>query len=94
MKLSIQKPVFYILRSLCFTNQIYIGSSRDLQRRIHKHNSGNVPHTSKFKPWIVVYFEEFDNYEEASKRERQVKRWTRVKKEALIRGDWVELKRL
>ena len=47
----------YILRSLSHPDQRYIGSTSDLKFRLIKHNSGEVPHTSKFKPWKVeAYF--------------------------------------
>jgi predicted GIY-YIG superfamily endonuclease len=36
----------------------------------------------------VVYVEEFDDFEQASLREKQIKGWTRVKKEKLINGEW------
>ena len=43
----------YILRSLSHPDQRYIGSTSDLRARLTKHNSGQVPHTSKFAPWVV-----------------------------------------
>ena len=43
----------YILRSLSHPDQRYIGSTSDLKSRLIKHNSGEVPHTSKFKPWRI-----------------------------------------
>ena len=47
----------YILRSISQPGQRYIGSTSDLKSRLIKHNSGAVPHTSKFKPWKVeAYF--------------------------------------
>ena len=47
----------YILRSISQPEQRYIGSTADLKSRLAKHNAGEVPHTSKFKPWKVeAYF--------------------------------------
>ena len=47
----------YILRSISHPEQRYIGSTSDLKSRLAKHNAGEVPHTSKFKPWKVeAYF--------------------------------------
>ena len=43
----------YILLSLSHPDQRYIGSTSDLKSRLIKHNSGEVPHTSKFKPWKI-----------------------------------------
>ena len=47
----------YILRSLSHPEQRYTGVTEDLTARLAKHNAGEVPHTSKFKPWKVeAYF--------------------------------------
>lgn len=43
----------YILRSLNFSKQTYIGFTSDLKKRIKKHNEGGSPHTSKYKPWQI-----------------------------------------
>jgi putative endonuclease len=45
-------------------------------------------------PVAIVYQEEFPTYSEAPRRERQIKSWTRAKKEALIRGDMITLHQL
>ncbi len=44
--------------------------------------------TSKHKPKELVYLEEYENLEEARKREKQIKGWKREKKEKLINGEW------
>ena len=41
----------YILVDEATGNHFYIGCTEDLKSRLAKHNSGEVPHTSKFKPW-------------------------------------------
>ena len=43
----------YMLSDVATHTHHYIGSTRDLQARLAKHNAGNVPHTSKFKPWMI-----------------------------------------
>lgn len=43
---------------------------------------------------MLAYSEEFSSYKEAFRREQQVKKWTRAKKEALMKGNIAELKRL
>ena len=55
----------YILRSLSHPEQRYIGSTSDLKSRLAKHNAGEVPHTSKFKPWRIQTAIAFDNKEKA-----------------------------
>ena len=41
----------YILRSAVNPDHFYIGRPHDLHGRVTRHNSGQVPHTSKWKPW-------------------------------------------
>ena len=55
----------YILRSLSHPDQRYIGSTSDLKSRLIKHNSGEVPHTSKFKPWKIEAYFAFETNEKA-----------------------------
>ena len=55
----------YILRSISHPEQRYIGSTSDLKSRLVKHNAGEVPHTSKFKPWRIPTAIAFDNKEKA-----------------------------
>jgi putative endonuclease len=43
----------YVLRSKADTDQYYTGCTADLETRLHDHNRGHVPHTSKSCPWEV-----------------------------------------
>ena len=43
----------YVLHSLSHPDQRYVGLTSNLRARLAKHNSGQVPHTSKFLPWEV-----------------------------------------
>ena len=83
----------YILR--CQDESLYIGESDELKARIDRHNDGRgCVYTASRLPVTLVYAEQFATRIEAVKRERQLKRWTREKKEALIAGDLRKLKRL
>lgn len=83
----------YILR--CSDNSFYVGSTQDLQDRVHAHTVGRgARYTSKRRPICLMYTEVFPTEAEAIKRERQLKRWTVAKKQSLIRGDVEMLKRL
>ena len=62
----------YIIKSLK-DNNLYIGSTSDLKRRIKEHNSGLVESTKSRKPFKLVYFEGFANEEEARHREHNLK---------------------
>ena len=82
----------YILR--CADGSLYIGETNDVDARLVAHNEGRSPHTARRLPVTLVYAEAFADREAALTRERQLKRWTRAKKEALVTGDLVALKRL
>jgi putative endonuclease len=63
--------------------------------RIAQHNDGTFGgHTSTRRPVVLVYHQAFDRITDAIAAERQVKRWTRAKKEALIGGDFDALRKL
>ena len=62
----------YILKSLKY-KKTYVGSTVDLDRRINEHNSGQSYFTNRYKPWKLIYKEEFDNISDARKREKYFK---------------------
>jgi len=62
----------YVLQSL-IDNGYYIGICKDLQRRLNKHNGGAVSSTRKRKPFKRIYSEEYNNYIQARKREKEIK---------------------
>jgi predicted GIY-YIG superfamily endonuclease len=73
----------YILR--CADNSLSVGQTNNLQRRLMRHNDGSgARHTAQRGPVHLVHSEEFASRDECVARERQLKGWTRVKKEALI----------
>jgi tRNA/rRNA methyltransferase len=83
----------YMLR--CSDGSYYVGHSDDLEQRIAQHQTGAIEgYTSTRRPVELVWAENFTTREEALSAERQIKGWTRAKKEALIHSDWDGLKRL
>ncbi len=87
------KHFVYILH--CSDDSYYLGYTTNLEKRIKEHNQGGGGHNTRIKrPVELMYHEEFDNKYEALKRESQLKRWSRAKKQALIEGNIDELKRL
>ena len=83
----------YILRLK--SGQLYIGSTTDIDQRIADHTAGQGGRTTKLDPPLkLVYSESFPTFSEARKREAQIKRWTRAKKEALVAGNMSELPNL
>ena len=85
----------YMLR--CADGSYYVGTATgdDLTQRIAEHNSGAYPgYTSTRRPVHLVWSEHFARITDAIAVERQVKGWTRAKKEAVIKGDWRQLQQL
>lgn len=85
----------YILRTS--GNTLYIGQTNNLNRRIKEHtnkSTKSAKYIKYFDSFELVYTETFETRIEAMRREFQLKKWTRAKKEALIRRDLISLKKL
>jgi predicted GIY-YIG superfamily endonuclease len=82
----------YIL--LCADKSYYTGVTTHLEQRLDQHERAITGYTAKRKPLTLAWTEEFANLDDAQAFEHQVKGWRRAKKEALIRGDWLEVQRL
>lgn len=67
------KSHVYILE--CNNGSYYIGSTKNLERRLKEHNDGKVYYTKTRRPLTLKYTEEFDTYKLAFKREKQLKSW-------------------
>ena len=75
----------YILR--CSDDSYYVGSSDDPDHRLIEHNQGKGSNwTAARRPVALVWTEEHSTLSSARKRENQIKRWNRTKKDALIGG--------
>jgi len=74
---------------------LYIGVSGNLQRRLYEHRNGLVDgFTKKYNIHKLVYFENTNDVYSAISREKQLKKWSRSKKEALINSmnpEWIDL---
>ncbi|MDH5666875.1 MAG: GIY-YIG nuclease family protein [Nitrospira sp.] len=83
----------YILR--CADGSYYTGHTENLEKRVAEHQTGHVAgYTATRLPVTLLFSEEFPSREEALASERRIKGWSRKKKEAMMRGDWVEVSRL
>lgn len=73
---------------------LYIGVTNDLKRRLYEHrNSHKTPPSfvEKYKTFYLIYFEKFSDINQAIERETILKKWSRKKKETLIKEqnpDW------
>ena len=64
---------------------LYIGVTDSLERRISQHHAGEISgFTQQYHCVYLVYFEQFRNIRAAIAREKQLKGWRRVKKNALV----------
>lgn len=83
----------YIL--FCSNSSFYVGHSNNVLQRTDLHAKGQgARHTKQLKEFELVYTEGPMEFDLAVKRERQLKKWSRAKKLALINNDKDELKRL
>lgn len=85
----------YILRTS--SNTLYIGQTNNLQKRLQEHknkSSKSAKYIRYFSSFNLVYSERYETREEAMQREIQLKNWSKVKKEALVRENLVLLKKL
>lgn len=85
----------YILRNP--SKQLYIGQTNNLDERLHLHkikDSKAAKFTRDGTGFTLVYQEEHATRLSAMRREMQLKKWTRAKKESLINGNLSQLKEL
>jgi len=83
----------YILE--CADKSFYVGCATDLKNQMEKHNNGlGAEYTKQHLPVQLIYYEKFNNIDEALNREKQIKKWSRAKKIALIKNDFELLKTL
>lgn len=82
----------YILR--CSDDAYYVGLTRlSVEKRVAEHNAGKFGgYTASRRPVSLVFSETFERITDAISVERQLKGWSRAKKEALIEGDFALLK--
>ncbi len=86
---------FYTYMLKCSDNKYYVGHTDDLEKRIAQHDHGLITgYTQSRRPDVLVWSEYFSSREDAFAVERQIKGWSRSKKEALINGDWDMIKML
>jgi len=85
----------YILRTS--SNTLYIGQTNNLKRRLEEHKNNktkSAKYIRYFSSFDLVFKEIYSTRKEAMQREHQIKKWSKVKKEALVRGNYKLLKKL
>lgn len=63
----------YSLQSTSNPKRFYIGTTENVEKRLEKHNNGEVPYTSKYRPWKLVLSIWFENKDKAFKFEQYLK---------------------
>ena len=87
--------IFWTYMLHCRGGTFYVGQTDGLERRISEHQAGLIPgFTANRLPVELVWSQEFATREEAKAAELRLKGWSRAKKLALIRGDWVRISAL
>ncbi len=77
---------YYIYIMASKTGTLYIGVTNDMRRRVHEHKSNIIKgFTQKYSCHKLVYFEQYNDVNQAISREKQIKNWARKKKEFLIK---------
>lgn len=78
----------------CSDGLYYTGVTNNLDRRIWEHNEGIDPKSFTYnrRPVTLKYYEYFSDIKQAISWEKQLKGWSRKKKEALFDRDWDKLK--
>jgi predicted GIY-YIG superfamily endonuclease len=77
----------YVLK--CADGRYYTGQTDNLERRIAEHQAGGYcDFTARRRPVTLMWSEAFSTRVEALSAERRIKPWSRLKKEAMFRGDW------
>ena len=84
----------YIL--LCFDNSYYTGVTNDVFKRFEEHQKGydSKSYTFNRRPIQLVFYTSFNSIEIAIEKEKQIKKWSKAKKIALINGNFKDLPNL
>ena|SRR5690554_5802254 len=88
--------IFYVYILLCSDDSYYVGVTNDIQRRVEEHQEKKDPkaYTAHRLPVTLKYYRTFQYIYNAIEFEKRIKKWSRKKKEALIRGDFEQLHEL
>ena len=89
-----QQSYVYILK--CLDGSYYTGVTSNLEQRIFQHETAFYPdcYTASRRPIELVFYAEFTDINLAIEKEKQIKKWSRAKKEALINDDYDSLPNL
>lgn len=87
---------YYVYILLCNDDTLYVGVTSDIDRRVTEHNAGKYPeaYTHNRRPVTVAFYQDFTDPNQAIEFEKKLKKWSRLKKQALIDGNFDKLQDL
>lgn len=85
--------IYYVYILKCSDTSYYTGLTSNLNKRLIEHKTGKhkESYTYNRRPIKLSFYAEFTNVEMAISTEKQIKKWSRAKKEALINGEFEKL---
>lgn len=88
--------LYYVYILKCSDESYYTGMTNDINRRLKEHSYGSntESYTYNKRPLELVFCTEFNDVNQAILFEKQIKGWSRKKKEAIINDRWEDLKKL
>ena len=88
--------VYYLYILKCSDDTYYTGVTSNINKRLKQHQSSffKDSYTSKRLPVELVFYTEFTHIGIAIEKEKQIKKWSKAKKEALINGEYQKLPNL
>ncbi|BFM42224.1 hypothetical protein CFS9_08650 [Flavobacterium sp. CFS9] len=88
--------LYYVYILKCSDNSYYTGVANNIERRLNEHQSAlnKSCYTFNRRPLELVFYTDFNDVLQAISFEKQVKGWSRKKKEAIINDKWDDLKQL
>ena len=89
---------YYVYILTNWNNKVmYVGVTNDIRRRLYEHQQGIIEgFTRKYRVHKLVYLESYGEVKDAIAREKQIKNWSRIKKNQLVETvnpNWKEIQR-
>ena len=86
------EETFFVYILKCGDDSYYVGSTNNIEKRIERHSAGEAAKWIKNRlPIKILYQEKHETLLSARQREKQIKGWSRKKKENLITGTWKKI---
>jgi len=96
MEWKVIMKFYYVYIVQCFDNKLYTGITNNIKRRLEEHNKGisKTSFTYSRRPVKLIFQQEFIDVNQAISFEKKIKKWSRMKKIALVNGDYETIQKL